>query len=320
MNISSISWATDHFKSQGDSSSHFVPEIIQSTPWSEVTRFETTKGFVYLKKTPPALSLEPDVIKILSEKCPDEVPVIIAVNKELNCFLMSDSGIALRKFFQAGFKPELLCEAIKNYTAMQLSTADNINAFVEIGVPDWRLEKIPELYKHYIAHEELLISDGLTQNELEKLRQLQSEITRLCETLSNYKIPATLDHSDFRDNNILIDAETQKITIIDFGETVISHPFFSLMNCLRDVQWRYSLKETDKAYLQLQKACFENLLPFESHENLLEIFSYTKKLWPICENLAQYRLVMSCDATSFQALNRHGRLTRGLKEFIQSSL
>ena len=318
MNIPSQQWAINYLKSQGDLSSNFAPEIIQSMPWSEVTRFETSKGLVYLKKTPPALSLEPSVIKVLSEKYPIEVPVIIAFNKELNCFLMRDSGVPLRQFFQAGFKPEFLCEAIKNYTAMQLSTAHNLNAFIEIGVPDWRLEQFSALYRHYIAQEELLISDGLTPNELGKLRQLHSEVTRLCETLSSHKIPATLDHSDFSDNNILIDPETQKITIIDLGETVISHPFFSLINCLRDVQWRYGLKETDEAYLQLQDACFENWLGLESHKNLLEIFSYVKKLWPICENLAQYRLMMSCDVASFQALNRQGRLTRGLKEFLDN--
>ena len=199
---------------------------------------------------------------------------------------------------------------------MQLSTADHLSAFIDIGVPDWRLEQFPELYMHYIAQEELLISDGLTQSELEKSRQLQSEVACLCETLSSYKISATLDHSDFRDNNILIDPETQKITMIDLGETVISHPFFSLINCLRDVQWRYGLEETDEAYLQLQDACFENWLELESYKNLLEIFSYAKKLWPICENLAHYRLMMSCDEASFQALNRRGRLTRGLKEFL----
>ncbi len=315
-----IAWAEKYLESNGYFLKNVQPENIQSAPWSNVTCFETTQGAVYLKMTPPALSLEPSVIRILSEEYPDEVPVIIAVNKELNCFLMRDSGIPLRQFFQAGFQPELLCKAIKNYTAMQLSTADNLNALIEIGVPDWRLEKFPELYKHYIAHEELLISDGLTPNELGKLRRLQSKVTRLCETLSSYKIPATLDHSDFRDNNILIDPETQKITIIDLGETVISHPFFSLINCLRDVQWRYGLKETDEAYLQLQKACFENWLSFESRERLLEILSYARELWPIHENLAQYRLMMSCDEASFQALNRRGRLTRGLREFIQSSL
>ena len=313
-----IEWAKKVLESRGYFLKNVQPKNIQSTPWSDVTCFETTQGAMYLKMTPPALSIEPNVIRILSEKYPDEVPTVIAVNKELNCFLMRDSGIPLCQFFQAGFQPEFLCQAIKIYTAMQLSTVDNVNAFIEIGVPDWRLEKFPELYHHYIAHEKLLISDGLTPNELEKLRQLQSEVTRLCETLSSYKIPATLDHSDFRDNNILIDPETQKITIIDLGETVISHPFFSLINCLRDVQWRYDLKETDETYLRLQKACLENWLGLESHKNLLQIFYYVKKLWPICENLAQYRLMMSCDVASFQALNRQGRLTRGLKEFIQS--
>lgn len=37
-------------------------------------------------------------------------------------------------------------------------------------------------------------------------------------------------------DNILINDKTQNITFIDLGEIVISHPFFSLIGCLRQTK------------------------------------------------------------------------------------
>ena len=43
-------------------------QIVQDTPYSCVVKFSTDQGFIYLKTTPPALSIESSVIKILHEQ------------------------------------------------------------------------------------------------------------------------------------------------------------------------------------------------------------------------------------------------------------
>lgn len=49
--------------------------MVQSTPWSNLSRFSTSKGGIFLKQTPPTLflSLEPKIISIISEKFPADV-------------------------------------------------------------------------------------------------------------------------------------------------------------------------------------------------------------------------------------------------------
>ena len=47
-----IQWAVATLKEQGYLIQNTTPEIIQQTPWSDVCRFLTNQGYVYLKKTP----------------------------------------------------------------------------------------------------------------------------------------------------------------------------------------------------------------------------------------------------------------------------
>ena len=133
--------------------------------------------------------------------------------------------------------------------------------------------------------------------------------------MSGYKIPATLDHCDFHDNNVLIENNTNNMTIIDWGETVITCPFFSLISFLNNAIRRYNLKETDKIYVELQNACLENWCDILPKNNLSDSFLLAKKLWPIYSALGFYRLIMSSKTEEFKSLA--GRLTGYFREFIK---
>lgn len=314
LNMIAMEWAQTCLASHGFKII-YQPEVIQATPWSSVIRISTSSGFFYLKQTPPALFLEANIIQILHDEFHASVPKIIDKNKNLHGFLMQDAGIPLREVFKAGFEVNLLSQGIKQYTTIQTATINHIQAFLKLGVPDWRLEKLPFLYADLINRKDILIADGITNEELIQLHKLISHFSNLCQSLAN-TLPAVLDHCDFHDNNILLDKD-KKITIIDLGETAITHPFFSLITCLRNAIFKYSIKEEGDIYLALRDACFESWLYYKSKNDLLKIMEIAKKLWPIYESLAQYRLMISC-ANEFKSANRRGRLVRGLKEFVES--
>lgn len=83
---------------------------------------------------------------------------------------MRDAGIPLHDVFKKKFRPNLLIDAMHDYTLLQLNSADRIHLFLNLGVPDWRLEKLPKLYHQLMTEEELLIGDGLTYQELKQLK------------------------------------------------------------------------------------------------------------------------------------------------------
>ena len=137
-----------------------TPEVILQAPWSCVYRFNTDQVDYYLKQVPPELSIEPQVIHLLQETCEASVPLLITDNPQAHCFLMQSVGIPLRVFFKQGFNAKLLTTVIYDYAAVQRRSITYLNRFLNLGVSDWRIQKIPACYTTLIQQEELLIADG----------------------------------------------------------------------------------------------------------------------------------------------------------------
>lgn len=315
LNKEIIQWGCEYLISHGYSLKSNLPEIIQDTPWSYVTRFATSDGYIYLKHTPEKLSLEANIIQILHEQFQAPVPRMIAFNSELHCFLMKDAGRSLREILKQNFDETLLYKTIKQFTSLQMTVADHLDVFLNIGVPDWRLKNLPELYKQLLSQKEILMEDGLSEIEINQLEALLPKVSHLCERLSSYSIKQTIVQPDFNDNNTLINNITQEITIIDLGEISISHPFFSLINFLQVIKKHHPLKE--ETYLRIKHACLENYKKFESEKTLLDAFEIARILFLIYGALCNYRLFIACDKSKFtSSFQRHGRPSIPLKEFI----
>lgn len=288
--------------------------IMAQTLWSIVLKINIGNEVVYLKHTPKLIA-EPAIIQILRDQFHAPVPIIIAHNDELNCFLMKDAGKSLRGILKQKFDVTLHCKAIEQFTTLQLAVADRVDVFLGIGVPDWRLNKLPHLYREVISQKNLLMADGLSEMEVSELEMLFPKIANLCQKLSGYAIKQTIVQPDFNDNNTLIDERSQKITIIDVGEIAISHPFFSLLNYLQQVRKHYALTENDDAYLTIKDACLKNYINFESKKNVLDAFEIAHVLWCVYGTLAHDRLMQACSQEKLMSFQR-GKLSGALKELI----
>lgn len=312
-----IQWACDYLSSHGYTFKSSLPENIQNSPWSYVVRFATSDGAIYLKHTPELLGLESDIIKILHDQFHLSVPEVIAQNSELNCFLMKDAGMSLRHVLKKKFDTALFCKAIEQFTFMQFTVSDHLNVFIDMGVPDWRLERLPDLYITLLSQKEMLIAEGLTEKEINELKALLPTVSNLCKKLAFYAIKESIVQPDFSDNNTLISDDFKKITMIDLGEIVISHPFFSLLNCLHQAKKHHGISESDETYFQLMNACLKNHRHFESKNNVLEALAIAKILWFVYAALANDRLMRACDQSKFKgSFQRHGKPSIPLKEFM----
>lgn len=316
-----LQWGSDCLISKGYIIEH-SPEILLSTPWSTIIRFDTSRGIIFLKHTPSSLflSLEPKIISMLSEKFSSDLPSVIAVNDNLHCFLMNDAGEPLRKTLKSEFNVELLCQAIRQYVLIQRSTEKNIASFLSLCVPDWRLDKLPKLYDHLVNQIDFLKGEGITDDEVKTLQYLSPKFLEKCILLANYGIPETLGRHDFHDNNILIDPKTNKMIFIDLGESVVIHPFFPLYTCLRQATTHHGIKENDQIYQTLQNVCFENWLGLKTKKQLQEAFILAKELWPIFSVLACYEHMMCVDLKAYRAhyANRSNKIVEYFKEHIEN--
>ena len=309
-------WALEQLTSLGYSVMDNNLENILDTPWSYLGRYQTRNGLVYLKHTPELFSLEPAVIKLLSDKFNASVPVVLATNPQLNCFLMQDAGTNLRQLLKEGFDEELIFRTIDQFTALQTSIEDQVDIFFDIGVPDYQLEKLPSLYADLIAQNDLLIAEGLSDTEISKLGKLTDTVVGLCAQLSGHNIKQTIVQPDFNDNNTLVDDERQKITIIDLGEIVIAHPFFSLLNFLQQIKKHHGLTEEDDLYQRLKNACFKKYRGcFVTDKDFQDALATAKLASKIYALAYQYRFMMACGKENLMSY-QHWKLSDLLKDFM----
>jgi len=249
------------------------------TSYSTVYSIRTIDKVFYLKKTPEELFSEPKLINFLKKQGCTNIPNVLVENDDLYCFLMASCGdISLRHLFEGKVDSSKLFEGISSYTSIQRLLENKVDQLLSFGVPDWRLNKFASLYHQLIQQEQLLLEDGLTKKEIDRLEQLYPTCIQLCEELSRYKIPETIGHCDFHENNMLLDKNTGAINIIDWGETVITHPFFSLQGCMWNITYFNELKQTDLAYRKLQHHCVMPWMDLYNEERLMEAFKIAGQL------------------------------------------
>lgn len=289
--------------------------VVVETPWSKVLKLSTPQGIVYLKQTPADLFLEVEIIKKCRELCGIvDIPEVIATNKELNCFLMKACGdVSFRTLFGGQLNVALLMQGLQLYTKMQKATARHVNAFLQAGAPDWRLENFPKLYQDLISNEAFLKEHGLETTQIQILQNSVEKLQRLCQELSIYGIAECLNHSDFHDNNILFSSTNQKISIIDLGETAINHPFFSLAAFLKIPCDRYHLKFASTDYQKLHELCFNGWL--EDEKSMSRALQIINTLLPLYLLFAQKRFLDAIDlpykADIPMSLKQHDKINKG---------
>lgn len=310
-------WAKQAIAARGYKLKSDDYELIKSTPWSTVMRFETNKGNIYLKQMPEKISFEPDVIHLLDKKFKAQVPEIIAQYNPLHCFLMKDAGRPLRDKLKEQFASSLLCEAVADFTALQLKVSGYLEDFFALGVPDWRLGRLTELYRQVVNDDALLISEGLSIEQIKKLQCFECEIIEWAAALAKYQIPYSMIQPDFHDNNVLIDDDTGTLTWIDLGEILISHPFFPLFNYLWQIKKHHGLREGDSEFDKIKNLCFrpyQNMIG--SSQACNQAITIAEKLYWVYSLAYQYRFMIICGKNQL-VIARQWRLKDAINNLMQ---
>ncbi|KTD42859.1 aminoglycoside phosphotransferase family protein [Legionella parisiensis] len=312
-NNSALLWAQNYLNQQGYSIQEPF-RLIQSSAWARVYQITTATGYLYLKQIPEPFAVEPDLLRYLRSFFPSLVPEILGHNSSLRCFLMGDRGTPLRETLAINYQVDLAKETLKSYVQIQTGLISQLDSLFALKIPDWRLANLPALYLKLLHESEFLNHDGLTPNELQHLISLHPRVTKLCQHLAQYSIPETIEHSDFHENNIVHQA--QHLTIIDWGESVIAHPFFSLISFLMHMMRTHQIKEQNEVYTTLRDTYLRYWQAFESQERLLDAFALAKRLSPIKYCLSFFRLTQ---CPGWYAIERHqGRMTQVLRSFLES--
>lgn len=292
---SCVLWA----KQQLENSRDFAAEKLTDTEYSCVYRITSKDTAFYLKHCPEKFYIEPAIIKQLNQYGCGNCPEIIACNDTLHCFLSQSSGeTTLKSSCESKLDGDLLMHGMRYYTTIQRMSECHIKQWSVLGLEDWRLNQFPSLYTALINQRAALIQAGLTKTEHSRLLALQPFVKKQCEILEQFAIPATISHCDFHPGNIIIDNTADHLTIIDWGETVISHPFFSLCGYLWNVKYWFKLNDDDDILKFCRHESIKAWRNCYDQSELLHILQLVNQLAGVYAALSYYQLHKYASLTS----------------------
>jgi hypothetical protein len=225
-------WIDERLRAHGMSRTSDV-ETLRERPWSAVYRCATSAGLVYFKAASPGSWHEPALVVESSLSFPDLVPPPLAVDPSRGWLLTRDYGQSLRHAFDQERRGATLHRVLADYARMQIASADIIDRLIALGVPDRRVEPLPELLLNLVRDDRAIClgrEKGLTAAERDAVLATIPQFRECCTMLASTPCAAALDHDDLHDDNIFVGSTDDRASrICDWGDANITHPFCSLL-------------------------------------------------------------------------------------------
>lgn len=200
-------------------------EVVRDGSWSLVVRVATEQGAYFFKALESPNRFEAGLLALLSAGWPDHVVRPLAVCVARAWILTPDYGDSLLKVPDRQARRDLLRDALPRLAEMQIDTCGQVDRLLALGVPDRRLERLPDLLERLLANAAMLTDLG--EGERRQVLNLLPEFRDRCAALARETCSAGLDHGDLHYDNVCL-REGRPI-LLDWDTASVTHPFCSLL-------------------------------------------------------------------------------------------
>ena len=239
--IAAEEWIRKHVEPTG------AIETTHDRPWATVMRVPVAGGFTWFKACAQVQAFEPRLTAELYARWPDRVTEVLAVDETRRWLLLRDAGVAVGEL---GNPPEAWLQALPSYAELQKGEMTNAFDHVGHGVPDLRMAALPAGYERLLASQVPLARD-----EIKRLRDSAPRFIELCAALAEAGIQESVQHDDLHMANLYSDGG--KLRVVDWGDSSIGHPFFSLVVTFRFLEEVNHLAPNDPWFRRLRDAYLE---------------------------------------------------------------
>jgi hypothetical protein len=249
-------------------------EVTRVRPWATVLRVPVAGGAVWFKACSPVQAFEPRLSAELSARWPDRVGEVLAYDAPRAWLLLADAGVALREL---GNRPEAWLDVLPLYAELQRGEAVYADDHIAHGVPSLPISTLPVRYSSLLDRDLPLEPD-----ERGRLAALSPLLEQLCTELCAAGLPVTVQHDDLHMGSVY--ERYKRRRVLDWGDSSISHPFFSLVVTFRFLEEHTALKRYDPWFVRLRDAYLE---PWGT--NLAEQFDLALKVGRFAHAIAWSR-------------------------------
>jgi hypothetical protein len=194
-------------------------ETVHERPWATVLRVPIPDGVAWFKACASVQAFEPRLTAELSARAPELLPEVLDYDEQRSWLLLGDAGKPIGEF---GGPPEPWLDVLPRYAELQRAETARAADHVALGVPDMRLPGLPASYQDLLRGELPLAPD-----EIAALVAFSERFSALCSELEAVGPHATIQHDDLHAANLF--RRDDQLRVLDWGDSSISHPFFSLV-------------------------------------------------------------------------------------------
>ena len=243
-------------------------------PWSCVLSVPTPSGLLYFKEQQESLAHEVRLIEILTRRHPELVTEVL-VTGEHGRMLMRDGGMQLSEELEVDRELWHWERALPLYAELQIDAAADADELLRAGAFDRRAAVLPAVYERLLDDVE-----GLARDESERLHALVPAVRRFADTRIEHAIAETINNDDFTNGSIFIRDGAYRF--LDWGDSCVSHPFFTLTVSLRVVEARQGLLPGSAEIARLRDAYLEPFTRFAPLRELIPLADEARRWGQIC--------------------------------------
>jgi hypothetical protein len=184
-------------------------ELVSDMPWSTVWRVD---GGLWLKRCKSIWRFEAPLTAALAARWPERLPDVVDHGDDW--LLLRDAGSMVKDSADAH---AVWLDGIARYAELQRGEVVHVDEHLGNGVPDQRTTVLPAFYADMLERGDLPWRDG----GRERFRAFEQRFAALCDELDDV---ASINHDDLHVWNLY-----EGPRILDWGDSCVSHPFFSLV-------------------------------------------------------------------------------------------
>jgi hypothetical protein len=266
------------------------PDQFHVRTWSTVIRVPTDKGAMFFKAVWRPLRFEAGLTASLGTWAPESVGIPLAVDPQRGWLLLEDGGERLREVLAKDRDIRHWHQILPHYAELQIGLASHTRRALKLGSPDRRGKALVTKYADLLWRSSLLrvgLKEGLTKRQESELRNLVLQIPAWIDELSI--VADTIQHDDLHDGQVFV--KDGRYRILDWGDSCVSHPFYSMSVVERSVAHTLKLKPGSREITRLRDLYLEPFTAFASAARLRAIYPMAIRLGWISRALSWATLI-----------------------------
>ena len=216
-----------------------IGPAVQLRSWqrSAILRIPTAEGAAFFKAVPPVFGHEPALTAALAAADPARFAGPVALDRERGWLLMRELPGPTLETLRAEGDVARWQAALAAFAEVQIATAGRLGELRALGVPERPLATLAARLAPLLADTAATLPGrpaGLSAGERARLRALAPRLQAMADELAAYGLPPALEHGDFWAGQVV--ATTDGYAFLDWSDSSIAHPFFSLLLFLVEIE------------------------------------------------------------------------------------